>query len=269
MDDVGGTLSYEQALSIVRQGRLKLATDREQLGKTFGLAVIADISAVSLLAVDHAGVAPVVVAVVFDRTSRLIFGHAAGLAPQARDLQIEALRSAAELMNAGRAAEGADRQGAATLEIVLSDDMQGGSRDVAQELSEEGFAIAAKGERRFGRELLSLLGHRLGSVFLRPRLTSAASAARTSMSEPSHPPLPLRDAVALADEAVCSHNRARVVDLFERMQTDPVVAGTLLRPTGDPRLAFLDLVGRWTGADPDLSAARALVLRATDVLTGV
>lgn len=206
-------ISEPTALRLVREARMSLSGDPDHLARTFGKVLLVDLSAVSL-AVDlgRGSVVTPIVAVVMDRSSRLIIGHAAGPPDQAPALQRVAVSRAYAAL-AYHVGGVTDADGDPELEIVLAEGAEGAAATLRTLVAAPLLELASGGPRRFGQRLISLTGHRLGRLRLRPRATAAASPWNGSLSDLSHPPMPPADAVALIDEAVRDHNRARLVSL--------------------------------------------------------
>jgi hypothetical protein len=207
----GGRISLDASLGMVRAARMRLSSDPNYLRDRFGRVLLVDVSAVSLAVYDAEGkVLPMNVAVVLDRASRLILGHAACIATAALEGQIRAVQATSVV---GSTPDSEPTAASAKLEVVIGYGSEEAVEELATAARQVGADVIDRGERRCGSRMLSLIGHRLSRLRLRPRATNPNSVWAGSTAGLSFAPMDQVRAKALIDEAVREHNRARLVGL--------------------------------------------------------
>ena len=223
-----------QALKAVRDARLRQSTKPENLAKFFGRALLIDITGIDLLIDDGRGPSRYgAAALVVERSTGLMLGHAAGCEYQAIDLQHEALvRSLGAVRNVGFV--GRD---AATVEFVAAEGGDVWRRRLRDRLQGDDIHVVDMGERRYGERLVSLVGQRVGRVALRPR-----AMGRTA-ERPGRRLLGENDVRALFDEAVQDFNAARLDDLVRDLGLEHP------RASQEPVREFISLIMSVPGAD--------------------
>ena len=204
----GGALSMDAAVRLVRAERMRLSADPRYLADRFGRVLLVDVSAISISVLSTEGVLPAVVAVVLDRASRLIIGHAVETVGASLTAQREAARIVGRLFPMSGVSDCSPE-----FEVVLGYGEENAVLDIARRAVDAGADVVLKGERRCGVRMLSLIGHRLGRLRLRPRATSPTSTWASSISDLSFPPMAEKHAIALIDEAVRNHNIERLAQL--------------------------------------------------------
>lgn len=206
-----GSISPDASLRMVRATRMRLSADRDYLRDRLGRVLIVDVCAVSLAIHDDGGrVVPMAVAVVLDRASRLIVGHSACVATAALEGQMMAVEATAPMQPSALSAPASESP---ELEVVIGYGSEQAVEELAVAGRRVGAQVVAKGDRRCGSRMLSLIGHRLGRLRLRPRATNPLSTWAGSTAGLSFAPMDQARARALIDEAVRAHNRERLVGL--------------------------------------------------------
>jgi len=224
VDELDGEISPQAAMRLLRSERLRIQRDPSHLRRLFGRQMVIDISAVSLAVPDGEAV---VVAVVAEVASGLILGHDAGLVSESIHLQGAAIARAISWL--GDQADGSDLPANTALVLGWTGDT-GLMRDLSfAAWSTPGIkSVAERGPQRYGRQIVGLLGHRLGRLQFRPRATEPGRSGHFDTKSLSLPPTPLENARALVDEAVEAHNRPIIELLIEQgimPPTDHLVNG--------------------------------------------
>jgi hypothetical protein len=162
------------------------------------------------------------VAVVLDRASRLIVGHSACVATAALEGQVLAVQTAGPLASpTGKETTLTSPQ----LEVVIGYGPEEAVQELAAAARRAGAHVTEKGDRRCGSRMLSLIGHRLSRLRLRPRATNPRSTWAASTAGLSFAPMDTDRARALIGEAVREHNRSRLIGLAG---TDEGIHGQLV-----------------------------------------
>lgn len=207
----GGSISLDASLGMVRAARMRLSADPNYLRDRFGRVLLVDVSAVSLAVYDAGDkVLPMAVAVVLDRASRLILGHSACVATAVLEGQKRAVQATAIV---GSTSDGRRAPESAKLEVVIGYGPDGTVEELATAARLVGADVIDRGDSRCGSRLLSLMGHRLSRLRLRPRATNPSSIWAESTAGLSFAPMDQVRANALINEAVREHNRARLIGL--------------------------------------------------------
>jgi len=207
----GGSISLDASLGMVRAARMRLSADPDYLRDRLGRVLLVDVCAVSLVVYDDGGrIRPMAVAVVLDRASRLILGHSACVATAAVEGQMKAVQATAVIRSKS---DNRPTLKSPHLEVVIGYGPDGAVEDLAAAARLVGADVIEKGDRRCGSRLLSLIGHRLSRLRLRPRATNPSSIWAESTAGLSFAPMDQVRANALINEAVRDHNRARLIGL--------------------------------------------------------
>ncbi|MGU3314052.1 hypothetical protein ACLBWH_00760 [Sphingomonas sp. M6A6_1c] len=185
--------SVPNMIRLVRRLRRDDATDPARVGKTFGRSLLVDLCAIDYVTVARP-VTTIVCAVVVERTSGLILGHAV----EASDGDTVAAESAAVRAAIAFVTERRlDVDGVPSeIELTIGDGPRApGAFASAQRIRCEGvdLRVNSVGPRRYGQRLVSQLGKRLGRLWWRPRSSAPGC-------EP--PPSDWGNAIAISDAAV-------------------------------------------------------------------
>lgn len=172
----GFGLSVPVLVRLVRRLRRDDATDPKRVREVFGRALLIDICAIDRVT-DEADPRAILCAVVVERASGLVLGHALDdsggdtLRTQAVAVRRALARLATQMLD--------QADGTAEVELTLGD---GPGLAAAVALAEEMKAagtdlrVNSLGPRRYGQRLVSLLGKRLGRVWWRPRSSSPTTS---------------------------------------------------------------------------------------------
>jgi len=233
----GAGLSNQTALRIARDARTALATDPEYLSHHVGKRLLADLCGTTIEYRRRDGsTGTISVCVVVEAASRLVLGAAAGDAWNGLELQREAAAAAHDSVS------GVDSSSARPAEIVL---VLAPGLEAFFPKTPVGMSLISRGERRFGQRLVTLVGHRLGRLQLRPRKTLwERSGARGD----AIPVVDLADGAALAMSSIREYNRERIAALgggIPRLSgaNDPVGLIRLIEPEGTRLPAIASCLG--------------------------
>lgn len=233
----------QTGVRLLREAASQLSAGLEQISESLGSEVLVDFSGTAMNARTPGGSAMVVVCLVVETASRLILGWSADTVARSGRMMAVAISRAVE----GIVSPGDPSTSAGRLKIVVPETAAGFEAAVfIQYALSQGATVIDRGERRFGRELARLVGHRLGRLSLHPRAYTVGRAPVHGMSPGSR--LAIEDAASLVAEAVRDHNRKRNSALLRTIASE------------DERLAR-ELADEIAGLDP-LSGFQ-LIIRAT------
>lgn len=263
--EASAPLSRQTATRLLREASARLSAGYEELATTLGREVLVDFSGTVMRIVPEDGGGMLAVCLGVETASRVIVGWAAGPIVRSESMLLETWRGFDE----GFGSIGQSDRALGRLKLVLPDSLA--AFGVVAFSAVPGGVVDAlsDGERRFGRDLVRLLGHRVGRLSLHPRAYARGeppihgSGART---------LRFSDAAALMGEAVRDHNLERRVALLDAVsKVDPSLAGRLnLQTQGLDHVTavrtVLSEVPPWRDGCDRIAAAAAQASRCADIL---
>ncbi len=230
--DTGTTLDQRTLIGMVQRERRLLSLRPGHIHRTFGRAILADVSAIDL-ALDVDGRREVaVLAIVADEGSSLILGHAIGRAEQAADLQVEAARRAID-----RLAESAIDL-STTKEVRMSIVVGASPAQAAAELTARAVQVLGEGSvdasnaLRFGYRAAALIGQ-IGRFRFRPRATTNSAFEAATVPGPA---ITVDKADALLGSEIRRHDAHAWAALMGSRSNDETIAAG--------RGAVADMIGK-------------------------
>jgi hypothetical protein len=205
-------LDRRTLVGIVRQERRLLHFKPTNLLGVYGRSLLADVSALDLL-IEHEGQqAMAVLAVIIERASTLILGHAVGVRERGIELQVLAAERSVTSLAAWRADVSMDTLVA--MQVVVGP----GPEESVQRLAETvearvgPEAVHFRGRLRFGRRMASLIGQP-GRVRLRPMATMPSKDDPAPSARVGTDTLSVAEADALLGVEIERHNRSALTGL--------------------------------------------------------
>lgn len=197
-DTHGMGISRQTALRIAREALANLSADEDHLSGGLGRKLLVDLcgTKIEYRSVDGS-IGTIAVAIVVEVASRIILGAAAGDAMNGLVLQLEAVRAARDAFGEFEPSRSLPSE----VVVVLAPNIEPFFPSTPT-----GMSLIAKGERRFGQRLVSLVGHRLLRLQLRPRKTLSRRRVSDNVDTPS---IDGQDGSALAMSAIQEYNADR------------------------------------------------------------
>ncbi|ONF96270.1 hypothetical protein SPHI_14990 [Sphingomonas jeddahensis] len=263
--EASAPMSRQTATRLLREASARLSAGYEELATTLGREALVDFSGTAMRILPEDGGGMLAVCLGVETASRVIVGWAAGPIVRSEAMLLETWRGFEEgFGNVGKSERAFGR-----LKVILPDVLAAFGAVAFSAVPGGVVDALSDGERRFGRGLVGLLGHRVGRVSLHPRAYSRGeppihgSGART---------LRIIDAAALMGEAVRDHNLERRVALIDAVsKVDPALAGQLsLQTEGLDHITavrtVLSAVPSWRDGCDRIAAAAAQAGRCADIL---
>ncbi|MDR6831851.1 MULTISPECIES: hypothetical protein [unclassified Sphingopyxis] len=248
-------ISRQTATRLLRDASARASADPEVIEQELGSEILVDFSGTAMRTAIDEGGHIVAVCLAVESASRIILGWAAGPISRSGTMLLETLfNSAADYDDVGDAGQIPGR-----LRIVTPE----GFGNFAGLLisPQSSIEIVNSGERRFGRQLIKLLGHRIGRVSLHPRAYARGEPPANGMSAARI--VSLKDATALIGEAVRHHNADRrnvLIDAVTKVTGSQVTNSEVSEETGDALAlkTILKAVDRWRDGRDRLASTVSL-----------
>lgn len=218
-------ITYEPALVLVRARRTLVAARPDVLRAHYGRTIIVDCSAVDI-PLTRTDFAPAVVALVMEKTSRLILGAATGMSSNTLVLQQATLVEAMRFLE-NSPLDRRDAPNGTSVELTVGTSPAGRDLEVGDRLSTTpNVDFNLGGPHRSGARANALLNGRLGGLRLLPRATFLGRMGGVAIRH-AREPVELGAADALVLEAVSRHNSLIVPNLHDNLRSDLVVEGSM------------------------------------------
>ncbi len=225
-----GGMSRQTAMRLIRASASGLSTGVEDITRELGAEVLVDLTGTAMSVLDRDGEVAAVCLIV-ETATRFVLGAATGTASNMLPIIASAMHYAIGHSYFHDIASGDGGR----IRLVLPDVPDRSElTNFCRSAATRNVTTISTGERRFGRQLVSLIGHRIGRLSLHPRALTAGVA-------PRHGSAPARrvsmiDAEALVSEAVRDHNAERcrallkVVSVADPTAAQAIAGAAILQP---------------------------------------